>query len=351
MPALPGNPWFISCDETFGAREGTPYAMGSDRNYVRTFQVVVRVKELDPLSVCLCPGLPLGGSFYVSAGGLSFDELALLVSMEAKEAGPYRQDWQVWVVTCHYSTNVPTRGGPEPVGGPQQGSQNQPDVEHPFVAWDSETVQEAIDEDWDGNALTTSAGQPFITPPTFPVAYRMLDIRRNELGYDSQKQETYSFALNNDTFLRMPPSTVQCLPPKAEQKWKGSYGYWSVSYRLKFARKLGNTYRTLQPRVLDQGTMELIRFDPSQFVGPPGPGGFPLVAAPQLVHIYKNGQKVTHPVLLDGSGRQAKAPTNPDGTPKLDANGKPLPIPAKYRQFRVFADDVSFRDLLVKGLA
>jgi hypothetical protein len=316
-PSDPLSYYFASCDEIFGVREGTPYSMSGQRDYTRQFQVIVKDKNLNPPSVRLCPGLPLPGSPY--ATGDSWDDYALLVDMPVKEQGPARDDWSIWIVTCHYSTQIPTRGGP---GG---GTQNNPDQEFPEVAYDFEDVEYAPLRDRDDKPYFNSARQPFMPAKTFSGANLVLNITRNELNVNKDNLERYANAVNDDTFLGTEPGCVQCRPPKATQKWRGKFRFWSVSYRLRFGRrKPGGFHVSWQPHILDAGLEELI-------VGAPGDP-----AKVRHAPIRHEGTPVRNPRCLNGFGAEALP----------DATGVVTP---HYLDFNEFLE-LSFRDLLVKGL-
>lgn len=214
---------------------GTPYSMEGHREYVRRFRVVVLVKGLSHIMVARCPGLPIGGSLYVGAGGYEYDLLACLTEINCKSE--YEDDWQNWIVECHYSTKVGTfqEGGVGGSGSPG-GSQDQPELERPKVSWDMETVQYANwFTDRKGVFIGSSAKMPFSPPMSFPIAHPVLNIVRKELNYNVSRAEDYAYALNNATFLGYPEGTVQCMPPHAEQAWKGKYRFWIVTYKIRFS--------------------------------------------------------------------------------------------------------------------
>ncbi len=228
MGLLAGNPYFVSWDELFGPRQGTTWTATGERNYTRQFRVIARVKEIDPLAVCLCPGLPLPNSFYVTA--TSFDLLALVTSIEAKQEN--QDDWQNWIVDYKYSTRPPPGGFP--TINQQPGNQNNPETEPPDIEWDSDVVQVSPRWDLDGNRYKNRADQPFKPSVSFPVGHTVLSITRNELGFNAYLAAKYNFAVNSDVFLGTPPGCIQCQPPRAKMMFRGTTRYWKVSYRLKF---------------------------------------------------------------------------------------------------------------------
>src|SRR5262245_21686197 len=115
MPVIKKNAFFVSCDE-ITEDEGTPYAIDRQRSYVRRHLVEVKVKEMGPIDVCLCPGLPLPGSFYRNPKSevgwpiLSNDTLAIMVRQSAARRDKAADAWPWWVVTSEYSVDVANYG-------------------------------------------------------------------------------------------------------------------------------------------------------------------------------------------------------------------------------------------------
>lgn len=321
MPALNKNHYFVSCDEIWSGRTGTTFTIEGNREYLRRFLVVVRFKEMGPYSVCLAPGLPRARSLYVT--NTDYDLLALAVKFEAKQAD--EDDWQRWIVEVTYSTKLPPAGS-------KDNTQNNPENEPADIEWDYEVGHEAPFSDLDGLPFLNTAQQPFSPPPTFPVAYPILNISRNELTYDAYKGAYYSFALNDDSFLGFPPGTVQCLPPKAKQVSRGSLVYWRVTYKLKFSYIVDNPsdddyavssqglpigLRSFQPKILNKGSEHMV------------------AGHPEAILDKRTGRTVR---LLDESG-EILEPSVP---------GAPLvPYFVPFRMYR----SASFNSLLVDGLS
>lgn len=325
MPFLPLDPFFVAVDEMMGESSGTPFVMGGDRTYIQKFLVQTRVRGLHPIHITRAPYLPIGGAPYVTP--YDYDLLAIL---RKKSAEPQtKNDWQNWIVTCEFSTKIKTKQ--------EDSSQNQPELERPDVEWDFDTIKISPQRDLAKKPLLNSANMPFSPPPTFDVGVPVLNIVRNELAFNVQKAQTYAYALNNATFLGYPELTVQCLPPKAKQMWKGSYRFWKITYKLRFAPQVQNlafdpdlpedpitnpkkVYYPWQPRLLDQGMYRLDDDPASPRLGKPTP-------------IWAMGHPVHHPVLLDGVGQEA------DESP-------PLP---RFIDF-AFYPSRDFTALLVEGL-
>lgn len=337
MPILPTNPYFVSCDEIWEGRSGTPFDVSGNREYIRRFRVVARFKSMEALAVCLCPGLPLPGSLYVIPGpegmnlpSTAFDLRALAINYNARQEND--DDWQNWTVDVKYATFMPPGGFPGTYGGSatSPGAQNSPELEPPDIEWDYEVVQIAPFRDLDGIAFKNAAEDLFDPAPQFPVAYPILSITRNELEFNAYKAALYAFAVNKEVFMGCEPETVQCLPPKAKAVFRGLDRYWRVSYRLKFSYliddptdgdyKLGTNgqptgMRKFQPQIINEGTR-----------------------AREV-----SGGKPTLALTLD-SGLPTKR--------LLDQEGllKPLGEKPEFVKFRMYRR-LSFTDLIVQGLS
>lgn len=326
MGLITSNPYFASCDELQAEVKGRPYSMDGKRSYNRAFLVKCKLKGMSPYAVARCPGVPIGASFYVSANGSEWDALALLVSKDAEPMVKEEGEYDLWKVTCVYSTELP--------GGQPQSDKNKdnPENDKPKVSWDYETIKVARRWDATGKPLLNSAHMPFMPAVTFDTAVAVLNITRNELGFDSEVAAMYSYAVNSDTFLGRPPGAVQCTPPGAEQVWRGKWMFWSVRYKIRFAPRIPNPenpdavrdndyiYIPWQPRLLDEGMHHLDTCTTSPKLGKPIP-------------IFDHGP-LHHPVLLDGAGQRA---TESPPTPR-------------YIDF-VMYPATSFNRLIVQGLA
>lgn len=315
---------FISCEELFGDRPGTPFdstgkTTRSRRTYKRRFRVVVDSNEYDALSVCTHPNLPSPWAPYITT--YSYDLQAYLVKMSAKEE--YSDDWQNWIVECDYDTDTGT-GGPEDgtleqgspfpgagnssltggsgsVGGRPGGSANNPEEEAPQIEWDSEVSQYSPQEDLEGSLYHNEAAQAFSPPPVFDRGFLTLTITRNQTRFDHHAAIEYAFAVNNAEFIGFPPGAVQCYPVKATRQFKGSNSFYRTTTKLRFRRKRIDTgeYDSWQPHILNAGLMQREN-DPlkARFMQPvPIPNGF--------------GGFITTPVLLDNGGQELPEGSDP----------------------------------------
>lgn len=313
MPIILNNQFYQSVDELWSGREGTEWEMGGNSDYVRRYRVIVKKPGMTAVSVCRAPGIPIYGSFYITSDGSDYDLLAVLRKRTAKQE--HEDDWQNWIVTLNYSRNI---------GRVKQEGQSadHPEKENPEIEWDFEEGQYALTRDAFGKPFVNSARMPFQPAPTFPIAYSILHLSRNELDFNKDKAALYAFALNLDDFLGSPPGMVQCLPPQAKMQTRGTFAYWRVSYKLKFASELtqgaaigqGFQFTSFNPQFLDQGTMEWDDERQTQ------------------KQIFRNNIPVRSPVLLDGQGHDAGKDAQP-----------------RYLTFTI-CNSVSFADLIVNGL-
>lgn len=272
MPVIQNNLLFESCDE-IPEEEGTPYDVTRQRSYVRRFLVKVKYKGVGPVHVCLCPGIPLAGSIYVSGpvGGypnpadangaaypdivplpVVYDQYAVLVRKSAKRRTNDPGGANFWIVTCEYSVNTNLLDPTVQVQNPDN-----PELDTPVIRWDFEEGQEAPSHDLQGYPYTNSAKMPFSPPPVVPKNYAVLTITRNELNFNYSKASAYATRLNLKTFLNNPPGCVQLSAPTGEQKTIGGSGqgglqYWRTTYRLKF-RPPQRTGGFLIPMVANSG--------------------------------------------------------------------------------------------------
>lgn len=308
MPVVTGPLalYYQSVDELPYKRTGTPFNAGGAREYTRKFRVIVKLMTMGPLDVCFCPGLPLIWSPYMSVDGSEFDLLSRLVKYEAEQE--HDDDWQNWIVTASYSTNLPPGGIPDQPGSPGQpsggqknpGAEDDPTLEPWDVKWGNETVQRALRYDLKGKAFVNSANQPFSPPPTFEFAHPILMVDMNVPDFDWQAAHQWAFAVNDSTFLGAEAGCAQMMPLDAQLKFKGDFSYWRLSVKIRFAKELRSdgTLDTFNPiQILDAGTAEL-NIDPD--VGE--------LKTPKPI-IRPGTGPIQHPVLLDGAGKEGKPNT------------------------------------------
>lgn len=332
---------FLKVDEKIETQRGRPFSSAYVRNYTRIFLVVTDDRELGASYVCGAPGVPRPYSIYQTADGQEYDLFAVLVDYDVSRLvvdGHYH-----WTVVCNYSTEVPEEGIPDDVGFETEigretfGPHNEPWLRPAVWHWEWEETTHAPATDLDGRAYLNSARQPFSPPPTFPIARSILVVIQNEQNFDRTIAELYNYAVNADVFLDADPGTAQCLPIKSEPRNLGPLRYYRNTYRIRFGLpKPADPYaldallpwdgidketednvltlQSFQPRILDQGFCRL------QQVGP---------HIDRPVPIFRPGNSITQPALLNGNGQEV----TPDG------NGRLVPYFIPFRQYhsRFFA--------------
>lgn len=320
----------VGPQELISSRKGTPFIKaGQPRTYTLFFRVIVNTPNIGPNEICLrCQGIngcPSPYQMYITPDATEYDWSAFLINMYAEKE--IKDDWQFWIITCEYSSDLPTGGIPPNTGFGIQlfGPQNNPSLWLPTFEWDAETVTLAPPYDMNGRAFLNSSGQPFSPSPTFEYARPVLVMKRNQLNFSRAIATNFAYAINSDLFLGAAPGTVRLSPIRAVQAIFGQLSYWECTYRFVFNRvqfpqlnapnipnipMIGDVdevkgigkqplpgdpdpLETWQPRILDAGTMRV-----GTFLGSPIYG--------HTIPIVRNGIAITQPVPLDGKGQPAK---------------------------------------------
>ncbi len=289
--------------EIFAGSVGTGFTTNNVRNYVRKLRVILdsdftENRFASPGDVQVYPGLPRPYGSYISQLSAKEQDLnALCVRLTAEREHP--DDWQTWIVTADYSTEIPDHGpitdGTYVFGDSEIGPQNQPWLLPPKIEWDVQETTVARQYDLNGHAFLNSARVPFSPAPAFEEAYPVLIISRNEQNFTASHIADWSFVVNSAPFLGRLAGQVQCLPPKAKKVYFGRTPYYQAVYRLRFKvtdemvpLALGKLPATWQPDILDQGYHRLVE---DQALGK-------FVPRP----IYEGMTPVSRPRLLDGAG-------------------------------------------------
>lgn len=338
-----GQGVFLKVEELIDTRYGSPFNMGEGpREYTRVWLVVVNDRTLGAGMICRAPGIPAPWSSYMSPDGIEFDDLAVLVRLEAKRK---EDDTHYhWIVTATYSTNVPEGGIPAltAFGSDTRGSQNQPWLERPVIEWDWEETTETPSRDLDGKPYVNSAKMPFAPAPTFPASRSVLVIHRNERSWSRDLASKYAHAVSSDVFAGAAPGCAQSYPPRCKMMNRGSLQFYRITYRIRFglpklndlsvpgaplnreaAEKKLLELQPFQPEILDQGTHQLQTIPGSPFEGKP-------------VQIHRYAHPVTRDVLLDGAGRELRP----------DLLGRIIPQFIKFRRYH----SMPFRPIIETGI-
>lgn len=318
---LCNHPVFSTVEELTDDVDGTPFDSNGVRTYVRRFRVTCKINYIGPAGVCQCPGIPKPYAPYIPFRTVERDLQAKVVRISARRE--VQGDWQNWIVTVNYSTEMPAGGRPAGVtelGSFFNGTQNNPWDEPPYIRLETEDTQAVPDVDRDGLAYLNSATQPFTPPFSLPDGLTGMVIRRNErlptLEAAVNRVEQFNYAVNSVVYLGRPVGAVLSKVESAEEVYRGDLRYWVFVYRLRFKKKEllpnGQDLWTWQPRILDAG---LYRFRKVL--------GIPLKDQP-IVPITRGGLPISYPVPLDGNGGVAVA----------DANGKITPVYIRRKHYR-----------------
>lgn len=295
-------------------RDGNAFNATGERRYVQKYLVQLGHKTAGKDDACKAPGIPRPWSPYVPfSQGLAADQAALVVDISARQK--LADDWQFWVVTVTYSTNVGDAGPPQGgltatgLGSDLVGAQNEPWKKRPRVEGDNEVIQMAFGCDLDGKKYVDTAGQFFNPPPQRRVACPVFMIYRNEKIVDFRadvlKMSRYAFAINSDVWGGFQPKLLQMYPIQYRLEWFGKIPYLAKTYKIVvFPESMKSTYRdkavktpwNWQTKILSRGLYEI------------GVGTDPTKPVPIFMPF---GGRATTPQLLDKDGKSKKS----DGRP------------------------------------
>jgi hypothetical protein len=109
----------------------------------------------------------------------------------------------------------------------------------------------------------------------------VLKVSHNEVSFSPRMASYYRDAINATPFLGSPVKTVKVSNIGAKTAYDGNYGlwYWEVDYEFMF------DFRTWDSIQMDQGLRRI-----NTTTGKPVP-------------IIDSGEKISEPVMLDGSGQ------------------------------------------------
>lgn len=300
---------FRSVEELWFDRAGTPMRTDLHRVYVRHFRVLVKSKMFGPGFICRCPGLPVPYAPYIPYRVEEYDPQARAIQIEAAQDPQSKQDdWQSWIVTVSYSTEMPLWGhlfGKQKLGWDYiDGVQNKPWLITPHKEWDTETFTVYPFVDLDNKPYQNAAGQPFQPPHGVTKGFKTVTITRYEKDFET-RNEDYVYVSNESDFLGSPKGYALCLGPRAQEMFIGTIKYHKVTYRVQLKKRIslgaGNYTDGFNPvRILNQGM-----YQKASFFGQAIPGG-------GLAPIVRFGHQATHPVLLTTTGLE-KTERNADG--------------------------------------
>lgn len=271
-----------SVAEMLGVRTG-----GLDASWKRSYRRAWRIQTDTPFTGALAirQAIPvsLGKRYEMTDGGgsvLEFDNFAFAVRVECS-IDPAAEDDCTWVATVDYGAYDPTQFPENPLNQPLK------------ISWGGsrfERVVEETIEDQDGNKQTVlnSAGDYFDPPVLVDDSRPTLRIVRNEKKYDPQYAILWKDTLNKKVFFGFDPHTVKMTMPTGDLEYNPICGFfYVVTYEFEVNPD------GWRKRILDQGIRTL-----------DGSGN----VSPAVDH---DGNAVTSPVLLDGSGGQLASGDDP----------------------------------------
>lgn len=246
--------------------------------FLQCYQVFTS-PDTEILEVYTAPGLPAAGSTFPGLPPYVF----------AKMAKPRRISPMYWLVDVEYEGEISLTSG---------GGIGSPFDARPRVKRMSREVMVDVDEDYDGNRITNTIGEPLTA--RIMLFERVYTVTRNMLFFNDYAFSDYDLAVNSDYFLGWPPGTGR-VKIEAENVYAdtGYGGYWTVTGTFYFKKP----YRTTPDKAWysrHRNDGYYVR-DPD-FVGPIPP---PPATQPKLVPaVDKNKVPVTKPVQLDANGNQ-----------------------------------------------
>jgi hypothetical protein len=111
---------------------------------------------------------------------------------------------------------------------------NNPLNDPPEISWSKVETDEAIDEDWNGNAIVTACGEP-IDGVTMKISDLVMTVKRNYAGIDLAATHAYLHSVNSDTFAGFSPGTGRLTQFSAAEVWAEDFGgYWEVTAAIQF---------------------------------------------------------------------------------------------------------------------
>ena len=164
-----------------------------------------------------------------------------------------------------------------------------------IISWRNATVEEAIDEDFDGNPIVTVNGEP-IEGISERISDQVATIERNFVSINIPAVSAYLRSTNSDSFLGFAAGTGRLMDYTATNVIQdGSAGFWKVTATIQFRYPFRTTpAKAWYKRVRHEG--QLFRLTP---------GG-------KLFNATVEGNKTpsTKPVLLAADGTRLPIPAD-----------------------------------------
>lgn len=261
----------IQIDEDFDGRRGSITDTG-DREYTRVFNVQTDNPSDGSAIVMFAVGIPRIYSVYSS--GNETDLGAFCKSVEPEQDSASRTFWKV---TCRYDSKFDVN---------KAGQQVDPDPTHQpaVISWTSNHYTRVVSESTtSGVAIKNSAGDTFDPPVTSEWSRPVLNIAINRLFFDPSWKYDYENAINSDPWFGQDAKCWLCRAIDANLEYasipnRPVFPYWAISLAFEHNRDKWNP-----AKILDIGYNKL--------------NGTVVEKIKD-----KNGEDVSFPVRLDGSG-------------------------------------------------
>lgn len=258
----------VSCNLLFTGRRGSD---NIDRNlvYVRVYEVYTDDPEDEADAAAAHPDIPRNGDPY------DLNPDATMTSIEADNGD---QDPLRWLVTCTFTTGLPTEQARESGGfdsttgaatenpgagesggsGPGATDRAANPLDRPkTVHSEWETVEEPFEFDVNGDPVLNSAGYPFDPPKMIERSYRVLTISKNyavnDPLLDQDSQQAYQDAVNDATWAGFAAGTCRILSLVVDYDYENTIPFARATFRIKIKPEGWNPVK-----IIDRGYYDFL---------------------------------------------------------------------------------------------
>lgn len=207
------------------------------RTYKRVFRVITDSPTTEQVGVFMALTVPPGTPY---RSGSAHDDGAFANSYEITDEG--KEDGKSWIATVNYGPYDPTLYPIDPT------------MWIPRVSWTFAQFTRTVDfEAGTGEAITNAAKDPYDPGIQADDSRPVLQIVRNELGFDINLADEYRDTINDAPFWGFPAKAVKCSCITANWLYNADIAcwYWEVTYEFHFNRD------TWDYTVINQGFREL----------------------------------------------------------------------------------------------
>lgn len=221
--------WSTSASDASVSEEGRKF----DISFREAYQVTC-TPDTTAIEVYQAPGIPAANSTYPGT-----------ISVWCVSASPQKVSPIMWIVSVAWAGEF----GP---AGPEDNPLNMP----PRIDWTDAETDEAINQDYNGNAIVTANGEA-IEGVTKKIADQVVTIQRNYASFSPAATAAYRDSVNSDVFLGFPAGTARLVRFSAKLINGDSNSYWDVTASIQFRFPYNTTPRKAWwKRILHQGYQE-----------------------------------------------------------------------------------------------